>query len=303
MRLLKNSLLGFGLLGLVVCGYSQEVEEQYNPNSIHPIAKYEQHFKKRTWYRIDLKERQNKGFFAKNAEISKFIIEMVQSGAIRDDQIYNNDSLASTMSKDEFMTRLEMNEAVEYDPYDPDAEYYEGDQVSFNGTVYTSRFDENIGRTPLDYPDDWEADPQAGKADLYLTSQISIMEIAEDQIFDKRRGRLYHDVQSIKLVVPGSETPTGVDNELAVFKFKDLERLFRENPEKAIWFNQFNSAQHKNFADAFLLRLFHGVLVKVENPDDLYIRDIYSKSLKEGVMASQWLELELMEKEHNLWEF
>ncbi len=40
-----------------------------------------------------------------------------------------------------------------------------------------------------------------------------------------------------------------------------------------MWFNWQNAAQNKNFADAFLLRLFHGTIYKVQNPDDETLDD------------------------------
>jgi DNA primase catalytic subunit len=51
------------------------------------------------------------------------------------------------------------------------------------------------------------------------------------------------------------------------------------------------------------LRLFSARVIKVDNPRDQYISDVYSRYPKEHIMASQWLELELMEREHNLWEY
>src|SRR3954468_4002182 len=72
------------------------VNEQYNPNSINPIPLYEQHYKVRVWRTIDLQEKQNKGFFAKNGEISKFIVDAIMSGEIAD--VYQTDSLTTKLS-------------------------------------------------------------------------------------------------------------------------------------------------------------------------------------------------------------
>ena len=90
---------------------------------------------------------------------------------------------------------------------------------------------------------------------------------------------------------------------MATFKYKDLAELFRSMPKEAIWFNRQNSREHKNLADAFELRLFSARIIKVENPDDNYIQDVYDESPKQGVMASQWLEDEIIGYEHDLWEF
>ena len=53
------------LFSSTVCGaIAQEVQDlevQYNPNSLNPIPVYEQHYKVRVWRNIDLKEKMNKG--------------------------------------------------------------------------------------------------------------------------------------------------------------------------------------------------------------------------------------------------
>src|SRR5690349_25155251 len=93
------SVAGFSILAQEV----QDLEIQYNPNSLNPIPVYEQHYKVRVWRNIDLKEKQNKGFFAKNGEITKLIIDAVRSGELTD--IYRDDSLSTKIAKDEFMGR------------------------------------------------------------------------------------------------------------------------------------------------------------------------------------------------------
>jgi gliding motility associated protien GldN len=284
-------------------GFAQEDEGYVNPNSLYPIPKYEQLFKRRVWRYVDLREKQNKGFFAKDAELTKFIIDLINSGELADKIYMPDDSLKTRMSKEEFLDQMIFQEGMEYDPWNQDFDYYEGDQVSYGGKVYTSRFDNNRRRVPSADAEYWELNPNLGKPITYMNSQMTKMEIMEDVIFDKRRSRLYHDIQALKIIIPGSETANQLDKPVAQFRYKDLEELFRAYPDKAIWFNRQNSAEHKNFADAFLLRLFSGIIVRVENPDNLYIEDIYQSSRKESVMAMEWMEMQLMEKEHNLWEF
>lgn len=300
MRLNKFIAVVFvGIMAMPAYGQLSELD-QYNPNSIEPIPRYEHLFKRRVWRTIDLKEKQNKGFFARGGEITAFLLDAVKSGKLTD--IYVNDSLTTKMSKDEFYEKMVYQEGMQIEPWDPNFEYYEGDQVEYQGTVYTAIFDE-VNSVPADSPDDWEATPGIGDDILYLPRQISLLRIMEDVIFDKRRSRLYHKIQSIQLLIPASETLDGVQLPLAVFKYKDLHKLFLENPDKAIWINRYNSAENKNFADALTLRLFRASLFKFENPDDDPIVDMYPGNRMEAVMASEWWEMELMEKEHNLWEY
>ena len=53
-------------------------------------------------------------------------------------------------------------------------------------------------------------------------------------------------------------------------------------PRDAIWYNENNIAQHKNLGDAFLLRLFKGIIVKIANADDIRVSELYARSRKEG---------------------
>ena len=282
--------------------YRAELEEQYNPNSINPIPKYEHHYKRRVWRTIDLYEKQNKGFFSNNGEITKLILDAVRSGEIAD--VYASDSLTTKVSKEEFLGRLVQSAGALYDAWDPTRNWYTDEVTTYNGRNYRSLVD-NTGKNPETSPDEWAATSE-GKAVDYLPRDMNILRLVEDVIFDKRRSRLYYDMQAIQIIVPGSKTTTQVDQELGWFKYKDLEKVFRNHPQKAVWFNRLNTAQNKNFADAFLLRLFHGTIRKIENPDDETIFEIYTgngRSYQEGVWATEWAELELMEKEHHLWEF
>ena len=282
--------------------YQAELEEQYNPNSINPIPKYEHHYKRRVWRTIDLYEKQNKGFFSNNGEITRLIINAVKSGEIPD--VYASDSLSTKISKEDFLGRLVQSQGAVYDGWDPTRNWYTDEIASYNGKNYRVLVD-NTGKNPETSLDEWAVTSEGRSAD-YLPRDMNILRMVEDVIFDKRRSRLYYDIQAIQIIVPGSKTSTQVDEELGWFKYKDLERMFRNHPEKAVWFNRQNTAQNKNFADAFLLRLFHGSIRKIENPDDETIFEIYmanGRTWKEAVWATEWAELELMEKEHNLWEF
>jgi gliding motility associated protien GldN len=278
------------------------VNEQYNPNSLNPIPLYEQHYKVRVWRAIDLQEKQNKGFFAKNGEISKFIVDAIMSGEIAD--IYETDSLVTKLSKDKFIQRQQQEDAVAYEAWNPTTDYYTDDIRTYNGKNYRALADSK-GANPESSPNEW-TETSEGKAANYYPADMTMLNIMEDIIFDKRRSRLYYDIQAFELAIPGSKTKTGFNTSLCWIRYKDLEKVFRAHPEKAIWFNRYNTAQNKNFADAFLLRLFKGALTKVENPDDETIAQIFinnGRPYREAVMAMEWNEMMLMEKEHNLWEF
>lgn len=282
---------------------AQPQEVQYNPNSLNPIPRYEQLYKLRTWRKIDLSEKQNRGFFSRNGELSKFIIDAARAGEITD--IYKNDSLKSTYTKQEWFGLLVQQQGQKFQPWDPTFSYFVGDVVEFNGQNYMCNLDNINGIAPDQATGgEWQATTQ-GKALEYLARDVYIVNLCEDVIFDRRRSRLYYDIQCAEL--QAWDVNTSTFKSLGWYKYKDLEKLFRDHPEKAYWFNRQNTAENKNFADAFLLRLFHGTLYKVENPEDETIFDTYGAAhggnYKQAVWATEWNEMQLMEKEHNLWEF
>lgn len=283
--------------------FTEEIEEQYNPNSLNPIPVYEQHYKVRVWRSVDLAEKQNKGFFARNGEISKLLIDAIISGELAD--IYAYDSLTTKLSKEDFLKNLQQQDAQTMETWNPTSDYFTDDLRSYNGKNYRALTDSK-GANPETSPNEW-AVTQEGKAVTFLPSDVSNLEIVEDVIFDRRRSRLYYDIQAIQLIIPGSKNAqTGFNKGICWLKYKDVEKVFRAHPKKAVWFNRQNTAQNKNFADAFLLRLFYGPIRKVQNPDDESLLDIYlanGRPYKEAIWAGEWEEIKMMEKEHNLWEF
>lgn len=277
--------------------FAQEEEGQINPNSLLNIPKYEQLYKVRAWRVIDLREKQNKGFFARGNEITKLLIKAINSGELAD--IYERDSLTAKLSKEEFNSRMVTQQGEIFATWEPGTDYYQGDPVTFNGKNYEA-YVNSKGKNPETSKDDWQVTTR-GLAQRYDPAQIYRITLQEDIIFDKRRSRLYYDMVAMEFAA--YDDITGTFKALGWFKYKDLEKVFRNHTKEAIWFNRYNTAENKNYADAFLLRLFHGVIDKVENPDDERIADIYSGNQKMAVFAMEWEEMKLMEKEHNLWEY
>lgn len=301
MRILRLAVV-FLVASFPLAVIAQPEEVQYNPNSLNPIPRYEQLYKLRIWRTIDLKEKQNKGFFARNGEITKLIMDAAKSGELAD--VYLSDSLRAKYTKTDFLAKLVQQQGQTFPAWDPATAYYINDPVSYNGQNYECQIDNTVGVNPSTATGGEWLVTTAGKALEYLPQDVYQLKMAEDVIFDKRRSRLYYDIQAIEL--SAFDINTSTYKSLGWFKYKDLEKLFRSNPEKAIWFNRQNTAENKNYADAFLLRFFKGSIYKIENPDDSEISDIYranNRPYYESVWAREWAEMMLMEKEHNLWEF
>jgi gliding motility associated protien GldN len=279
----------FLVIGGTQSSYAQEVASGYNPNSVRPIHDSDIMYKKRVWRRMDLEEKQNRPFFAFNNEITKIIIEAVKQGVLHP---YANDSLKTRMSKEQFLENLEIPQSG-----------YQSDEPAGADDGWGSS---GWGDEPDAKDKNGQAAGENGSASdgYFFSKNVSILEIMEDMVFDKKRSRLYFDIQAIKLIIPPQYFPeTGLLREVGVFRYKDLVELFRSMPQEAIWYNPQNQAAHRNLADAFELRLFNARIVKVGNPQDQFLVDIYNQSPKDGIMASMRIEQQLMEDEHNLWEF
>tara|TARA_S200000501_G_scaffold377893_1_gene438022 strand:- start:15426 stop:16169 length:744 start_codon:yes stop_codon:yes gene_type:complete len=246
-------------------------------------------WKRTLWRRVDLMEKQNKPFFAINRELSKIIIEAVQRGVLIP---YMSDSVKDTniMNREDFLTNIQQETFEEEDPFGG-SDFIDDDPFSGFGEADPFAEEEEVIE---------EAGP------IFIPNrEFSIFEIKEDLYFDRVHSRIYFDIQSVSMYLPGDSfyNNSGVEKPVASFRFIDLYNLFKSMPKEAIWYNERNIAQHKNLADAFLLRLFKGIIVKIANADDIRVSELYNDSRKEGIMASFKVEQELMEWEANLWEY
>jgi gliding motility associated protien GldN len=278
---MKKALLSILILFLIgvisIESFAQEEGLTSNENSVYPIPFVNQMYKRTIWRRMDLKEKQNRPFFSTSNEITRIIIDAVRDGLL---YAYEDDSLNKRMSKEQFFENLKL-------PTD-EPDDFGSDDSGFGDTSGGGWGDE---------------EETAPEADQYFdASQLYIMRIKEDMIFDKVRSRLYWDIQSIELMIPTDQTATGLEVPIGVFRYIDLEKIFRSMPDKAIWYNRQNTAHHRNMADAFLLRLFNARVVKIANDRDDWLQDI-SPDEKSALYKSQQEEYKLIEYEHNLWEY
>ncbi len=271
-------------------------------NSVRPIDDANVHYRVRLWRRLDLNEKINQPLFSFNNEISKFLVEWVEAGVLTP---YMNDSLMTKMTVAQFKENLRIEEGV------VDGELSEAEKSAGFGN-------ENKTASAVGTDDGWggktatnaeKAKPTDGftekaatatTAAYYFPKELTIIEIKEDAIIDRQRSRLYFDIQSFTLIIPAVKTKAGFDKPVASFRYKDVYKLFRSNPN-CIWYNSQNEIQHKNMADAFDLRMFQARIVKKGNARNQYLTDINNSEL-DGLNRSQSLEYELLEMEHDMWE-
>jgi len=280
----------------------------YNSNSLRPIHESDQLYKTRIWRRMDLNEKQNKPFFSTNREISKVIINSVLNGTLYP---YTSDSLNQRMSKEQFIENMSI-------PSDGPALSEDEIAMGFGQQEETEDSSDDWGGGWGDTSSDSGGQGAEGTAatetaatssssdmnNMFFATDVSILEIMEDVIFDESRGRQYYNIQSVTLVIPPEMFPTtGLQKPVATFKYVDLVRVFEENPEIAIWVNPSNDSRHLNLKHAFDLRLFSAPIVKYSNPEDEYIIDKTGGDRRKALLQSLDYEYELLEREHELWEY
>ena len=271
-----------------LCFAQPEMVDGVNKYSTKGIHESDIMYQKYIWRSVDLREKQNQPIFSKSKEITRVIIEAVKEGLVTP---YLNDSLeeSSIVTKEEFMKAIEI----------PSMEA----EVSEEDLAFMENEDDDWGDEGDEEGED--AAPVVKGADLFFPKDLYQLQIKENLVFDKQRSVMYHDILAITMLVPADHPDNikGIELPIASFSYKELqEKVFRDNPN-AIWYNPYNDAEHKSLADAFELRLFSSYIIKISNPNDDYLVDIYGGEPKTGIMASQWKEFELLEFEHNLWEF
>jgi len=89
----------FSLASCLLATAQEKDNRGKNPDSVRPIDDSNIMWKMRLWRRMDLNEKQNQPFFSKGNEITKYLMEWVQSGVL---QPYRNDSLKTKSLKKNF---------------------------------------------------------------------------------------------------------------------------------------------------------------------------------------------------------
>jgi gliding motility associated protien GldN len=272
-------------------------------NSVRPIDDANVHFRVRLWRRLDLNEKINQPLFSYNNEISKFLVEWVAAGLLTP---YTNDSLTTKMSVAQFKENLKIEEGI-VDGELSDAEKSAGFGADAKATTNAGADDGWGGKTastgaekPAVADNSFAEKASSTTAAYYFPKELTIIEIKEDALIDRQRSRMYFDIQTFTLIIPAAKTKAGFDKPIASFRYKDVYKLFRNNPN-CIWYNSQNEIQHKNMADAFDLRMFQARIVKKGNSKNQYLTDINNSDI-DGLNRSQLLEYELLELEHEMWE-
>ena len=307
-KFLSLAALTAGLTLSVAASAQEQATTASSNGSNRPIPNSDIMFSKTITRAIDLREKQNKPMFSEGKEISRVIIEAVKRGEL---QAYRNDSLTKTITPAEMTSNMSYAEAsaglsdeekaAGFSEQDAGGAWGAASDDGWGTSKKKTATSKTKGKTKAVAV---KATPPPPPSYEYRYKDLYQMELKEDMIFDKKRSRMYHDIKTITLLVPATlaSNTSGIEKTIGTFKYSDLVRVFRNNPDKAIWFNSQNDAQHKNLADAFELWLFNSYIVKVSNPNDARLDEIYGGQ-QQGVLASQQAASDLIEYEYNLWSF
>jgi hypothetical protein len=304
MRLKHVLLVGFCFM--CFSSLAQETPVNPNPNSAHPIYEADIQYRAQIWRRMDLNEKINQPFFAENNQISKFLIDGVKSGNLT---AYVDDSLKTKLTVEQFVDRLKIKGKLENGGLSAEeiAAGFGVDGMPATSDPVNGGEDDGWGTKKKDASkaekpvvDDFDKGPIVAGVDYYIPKQLSIIEIKEDAIIDRKRSRLYFDIQALTLKIPASSSDAGLEEVVASFRFKDVYKYFKDNPN-CIWFNSTNEMQHRNMADAFDLRFFSARIIKKGNAANKDIFDQFGDG-KDALKKSQKLEQQLQDKEAEMWE-
>jgi len=335
-----KSALFFSLWLVSASTLFAQVDTIYNPQSIEKIPYYEQLYRFRVNRVIDLQERQNKGFDSRKSSIKNLIMSLIDEGKLKiyaetaGEPFNTADSAALTLGQnfDASQTQGE---------WDGNRGYQAGEQVIYlnkdgKKSVYRARTEvlppsssspvptskkgqaapppsaPQSNKNPIEDTNTWEFLDQLNQD--FSPQKIASLELIEDVIFDKRRSRLYYDILALGVIMEDTSTPDGLGTARFNISYKEfaneVNRLAHSKDlaerRRVQWQNMYNPSEWKTFTDAFKLRLFHGVIRKVENPDDFTVQQVFEandRSFTESVFARWEQEMIMMEKEHNLWEY
>lgn len=261
--------------------YAPAIEDEtmdgFNKYSLRPIHVSDIMFRKTLLRALDLREKQNRPIFSRNKEITRLLIDATRRGEITPyatDSLRDGRKLTITEFDDAMRIPSSLDTMSLYDMYGPE----------------------------------WKTNPEVAPmlaSQFFFPQDLYQMQIKEDMVFDKQRSRMYFDIHALTMLVPAdhSDNLKGIEIPVASYEYKELvEKIFADNPN-AIWYNPRNDSEHRTLADAFELRLFSSYIIKVSNPMNAYLVDIYGGDQHKGILASQWAAFELLEYEHNLWEF
>ena len=253
---------------------NQKKEHNGIESTIDPftgISEYHISWKKQIIRRIDLNEKANKPFFAKNKEITKWIIQGIQQGNL---QSYQDILCEKKMAMKEFENNLKLPE----DNTDTEDLNSLGSH-SWGNMTEKSNVEEDNNK-------------------CFFPNEITILEIIEFVLFDNKESKMKTIPYAIQLIIPASKFATGISRNLCVIKCEDFFKYTDKYPKDMIYFNNQNPARHLTLREAFKINAYVSRIIKEENYNDDTIEDQYPD---DPLHASIDVEEKIIVKEESCW--
>ena len=127
--------------------------------------------------------------------------------------------------------------------------------------------------------------PIGPSSQTQFTDIPAFFDVIEDRIFDKNKSEMFYDLHYIILYATGSNN---IDEPIVAFRYDDVTDIILN---KCMWKNRFNDAEYKTLKEVFEFRLFNNYVLNV------------SGSEPKTVYEAEKRRLQMIEFEHNLWEF
>ena len=170
--------------------------------------------------------------------------------------------------------------------------------------------DSNSKILPINYIEDYltKVDPFDGSKSRMKGSELDYIDLVEDLIFDSQRSMTYYDIHYIIVTSPADPTSgRNLATRLAAIRYKDLEAYWATLPTSVRWRNPANNKENRTFAEAFRLRLFCGVITKIDKDNATGV-DLQSLPENQGNMMltllnAQQVEMDLVSWENELYEY
>ena len=173
---MKRTFIVYWTIGLLALNAGNSIAKipstEVNPNSLNPIPASEILIRKTLWREIDFLVKPNKPFFSYQAEITRFIIDGVESGELTP---YKDDRFEDPMTEEEFFENLKVPAK------DAPALITEDD-------TWGATEEDTWGTTEEEDRDEEEEEA------YFAPNEVSTLEIMEDWIFDKVRSQQYYDI-------------------------------------------------------------------------------------------------------------
>jgi len=287
----------------------------YNKDLVNPIMEDDVMFRKYVTRRINFKEKQNRGFANRYSHFSRELQDAIKdpnsgiipysAGSVIENGELKKDATAafSQAAIDFVKKKAEENASNLADAYD--------EKGNIKGGIAIPYGDWNIANQleleALNYLRTLGCDDKIRSQVTTRTEQEAedaYLHMVEEVVFDKRRSRMYINIIAFQLV---SSCPDGGPQPGPFIKYQQVDKYFRKlyydsKETKGMWFNERNVRRKMCVMDAFELRLFSSRIIKISNAEDKKLDEIYTNKMEE-LYKSQEAEMELMEFEHNLWEF